>query len=404
MKKLEKMAFSMVTSVLALKTPLQLIQKALDVLSTTDLLLDIPRIKKVVEDPHSAAKLILFKEKVKNVQDLSEEVKRLMDEHRLTLCQHPLQLTYEHFSADQVLRAILPDHVTIPTAFETIGHIAHLNLREEHEAYKSLIGEIVLDKHRPQIRTVVNKTHSIETVYRCFPMELLAGDMDLVATVKENSCIFKLDFGKVYWNSRLYSEHERLVSLFFKKNEIIVDMFAGVGPFAIPAAKLKGAQVYANDLNPHSYTYLCENAKLNKIHHGRLKAYNLDARIFVNNLVKEENVRHIDHIVMNLPSTSLEFLDIIERLRENLLEPLPLIHCHHFIKDSKGKTLDEHRSISLQQIRQRIPEISDASCVCYHHIRDVSPSKEMYCISFRLPLTISEEQRCKKRMKQLDDD
>lgn len=49
------------------------------------------------------------------------------------------------------------------------------------------------------------------------------------------------------------------------KNCILADMFCGVGPFALPAAK-RGITVYANDLNPMSYYYLNENTKRNKVY------------------------------------------------------------------------------------------------------------------------------------------
>ena len=42
-------------------------------------------------------------------------------------------------------------------------------------------------------------------------------------------------------------------------------MMCGVGPFAVPAAKHRQCVVYANDLNPSSYKYLCENVKRNKV-------------------------------------------------------------------------------------------------------------------------------------------
>jgi tRNA (guanine37-N1)-methyltransferase len=67
----------------------------------------------------------------------------------------------------------------------------------------------------------------------------------------------------VYWNSRLHTEHDRLVKL-FKPEDLIADVFAGVGPFAIPAAK-KGCAILANDLNPNSAKYLQRNADDNKV-------------------------------------------------------------------------------------------------------------------------------------------
>ena len=47
------------------------------------------------------------------------------------LVTHTLRLGYEALSAEEALRRILPPHVTVPTGFETAGHIAHLNLRAE---------------------------------------------------------------------------------------------------------------------------------------------------------------------------------------------------------------------------------------------------------------------------------
>ena len=92
--------------------------------------------------------------------------------------------------------------------------------------------------------------------------EVLIEINDMVTEVKQ-CATFKLDYSSVYWNSRLEHEHIRLVSQ-FQTRETICDMFAGVGPFAIPAAQ-KGCLVYANDLNPDSIRYLEINAQISKV-------------------------------------------------------------------------------------------------------------------------------------------
>lgn len=44
----------------------------------------------------------------------------------------------------------------------------------------------------------------------------------------------------------------------------MADVFAGVGPFALPAAK-RGCGVLANDLNPGSFEYLQQNIRDNLV-------------------------------------------------------------------------------------------------------------------------------------------
>lgn len=210
-------------------------------------------------------------------------------------------------------------------------------------------------------------------------MEILAGKDDLMADLKESGCSFKFDYSKVYWNSRLMGEHERIVNEFCKPNEFVCDAFCGIGPFAIPIAKNIGSVVFANDLNPSSYKYLLDNIKLNKMSH-KILPYNMDGREFIQKsitflndekslqslnalvpikkmkgkpvapLVPTEafqdlplNSRHFSHYILNLPATAIEFLDAFIGLYTNFpqLENLemPLIHCHCF-SSAEDKSAD----------------------------------------------------------------
>lgn len=40
------------------------------------------------------------------------------------------------------MQALLPDGIDPPASFETVGHIAHLNLREELLSYAQVIGQV----------------------------------------------------------------------------------------------------------------------------------------------------------------------------------------------------------------------------------------------------------------------
>ena len=113
-------------------------------------------------------------------------------------------------------------------------------------------------------------------------MEVLAGEENLLTSVKENGAKFELDYREVYWNSRLETEHKRILDL-LPPRSVVADVFAGIGPFAVPAG-MRGCRVYANDLNPKSHEYLERNVKGNKCG-GNVRTYNLDGRAFVQELL-----------------------------------------------------------------------------------------------------------------------
>lgn len=221
-------------------------------------------------------------------------------------------------------------------------------------------------------------------------MELLAGDNDMMTTVRESDCTFTFDFSKVYWNSRLHTEHKRVVSM-FSAGDVVVDMFAGVGPFAIPACK-RGCVVYANDLNPHSYSALCENAKRNHVSH-KLHAYNMDGREFIRTISGQllnsgdaaTQGRVYSHVIMNLPALGPEFLDTFKGLFREIPTDLrhrvklPMVHCYCFSKSSEP----DRDALSMVEKNLGVSLEGDA-CVIFQ-VRAVAPNKVMMRISFQLP-------------------
>lgn len=194
---------------------------------------------------------------------------------------------------------------------------------------------------------------------------------------------YEFDFSRVYWNPRLSTEHQRVVQL-VKRGETVFDVFAGVGPFAIPAAR-SGANVLANDLNPESYRWLQHNCKLNKVD-KKVRTFNLDGRAFIQGPMKQELPALLKgkvgvHVVMNLPALALEFLDALRGLlnqEPSCDENLPTVHCYCFSKDENPEIdVVKRASCSLG-----FP-LEDRCSV--HFVRNVAPNKDMMCVRFSLP-------------------
>ena len=89
----------------------------------------------------------------------------------------------------------IPTEVEAPSSFETVGHLAHLNLRPEHEPFKHRIAQIIMDKS-PHVKTVVNKTGDITNTFRTFPMEVLCGEPDFNVEVKTHGLAFRFNYAQ----------------------------------------------------------------------------------------------------------------------------------------------------------------------------------------------------------------
>lgn len=299
-----------------------------------------------------------------------------------------LTLTYANWRAEECLKFILPEDQEGMTSFSRIGHIIHLNLKEHLLPYKKVIAQILHDK-MPTVRTVVNKAQTIDNVYRNFSMELLFGDADYQVTTKENGVEFEFDFSAVYWNPRLSSEHDRIVKL-LKQNDVLYDVFAGVGPFAVPAAK-KGVEVFANDLNPDSYKWLQHNAKKNKVQE-KVVTFNKDGRDFLVNDVRKDLLQRLKnpkfdgviHFVMNLPGIAVEFLDVFRGfLNPEMsfpLKKLPVVHVYCFAKGVGNK-----EEIALDLVNQHLGmPLPKNAFIQVNFVRNVAPNKDMMRVDFFL--------------------
>ena len=389
MKELDRSKFNKTVNIPAILLPRTSLKDSKKILKKKMITLHI---KKVINPPdeicvpekHSAHKLLLLQPGT----EFTDQEKNMLNDIGYTneILQHKILIGYENYKHADILKAILPDDDDVTRGYSQTGHILHVNLREHQLPYKHIIGQVLLDKI-PNVETVVHKPITIENEFRNFQMEVIAGKSNFITKVIEHGRRFEFDFSKVFWNSRLSAEHQRIASV-ISKDDVVFDMFAGVGPFAIPLAK-KGCLVYANDLNPDSFRWLEHNARINKTTQ-HMHCFNLDGRDFIqkemHNFLSEAAKSCKVHVLMNLPAIAVDFLDVFpglmgetHRSRDGKSTlPEVIIHLYMFTKEPENTTAIR----LLMETHLGGPLHSELSV---HYVRNVAPKKEMLCVSFRLP-------------------
>jgi tRNA (guanine37-N1)-methyltransferase len=193
---------------------------------------------------------------------------------------------------------------SLPHAFDIVGDIAVMEIPPELIAYESAIGEAVL-KANKNLRTVLSKSGAISGTYRLREYNVLAGEPKTHTLHKEYGCQYYVDLAKAYFSPRLSNEHHRVASL-VREGETVIDLFAGVGPFAVQIAKThENMKVYAVDVNPCAVELLERNIRLNRVEE-KVFPFLGDAR----EIVKAHFFGVADRVVMNLPEKAMEFVDV----------------------------------------------------------------------------------------------
>jgi len=151
----------------------------------------------------------------------------------------------------------------LPDKWEKIGDVLLLKLHPNLANYREKIGETYA--HVLECKTVLQDMGSISGAYRKPNVHIIYGSEETETIHIENGIRFKLDPQRIMFSSGNMDERIRMASV-SNKNETVVDLFAGIGYFMLPVAVYsKPKKIYACEINPAAYEYLCNNIVLNDV-------------------------------------------------------------------------------------------------------------------------------------------
>ena len=247
--------------------------------------------------------------------------------------------------------------------FDIIGNVAivkfdgRLSKKEKLNAVKEIL------KRNKNIKNVFEKVGITQGEERIPKLRKLIGKTSLTVH-KENGFSFYVDVKKVYFSPRMGSERLRVIKQ-VKEGEKVLDMFCGVGPFAIPIARTAN-KVTAIDINKNAIRLLKKNIILNKI--LNIEYYCGDSK----EIVKELKGK-FDRVIMNFPLYAYKFLNVaVKKCDDN-----STIHLYSFIKDGNTKDI-ENKIISV--CRKKFKKIK----IEKHKAGEVAPFLERICFDIRL--------------------
>ncbi|MGA8302904.1 MAG: class I SAM-dependent methyltransferase family protein [Thermoplasmata archaeon] len=150
----------------------------------------------------------------------------------------------------------------MPSGYHRLGRVLLLRLPPRYRPYFPEIGRAWQDALG--VATVLTQVGPVEGELRRPQVERLAGS-ETETEVREHGVRWRFDAARIMFAAGNRTERRRAGAL-IREGETVVDLFAGIGYFAIPAAVHGRAhRVLAVEKNPVAFHYLLENVQGNGV-------------------------------------------------------------------------------------------------------------------------------------------
>ncbi len=150
----------------------------------------------------------------------------------------------------------------LPRGYQRLGRVLVLRLPERLRPQFREIGRAYLEELG--VTTVLRHGGRTEGEHRRPLLEVIAGGPTETEVV-EHGVRYRLDAAEIMFAQGNRTERRRAGEL-VRPGETVVDLFAGIGYFSLPAAVHgRAARVHAVEVNPTAFRYLVENAALNHV-------------------------------------------------------------------------------------------------------------------------------------------